>query len=347
MLHPPRGSRLARAGHWLVAIGVLTLLFGLLLAPAAHAPSSRVRAASNGGGGGGGAGATVNVTLNTTDAPAFVPNGLSAPAGDRLSLHLVNHGTYDHTFTLATNGSVVLPRTLSPGALYRYFQTNGSWLNVSLPPGASRFANVSIPAAAAGESFEFVSVVPYQFQAGMSGFLNVTAAPAGPGTVLGTNATTGLSFVPNLLGVQPTHYPVAIDVLVTNVGSLPHTFTIESQPNVTLSPTSFYATFHTAPPAANVSIPNPGSAVWANFTLSKPGVYEFICEVAGHFANGMDGYLYVGIPVPAVAAPSTSLVSPELLEGGGALLGLGVVLVVAATLTGRFPSRGGARGASH
>jgi uncharacterized cupredoxin-like copper-binding protein len=328
-------------------LGVLGLLLGFLLAPAAHAPSARVQTDSNGGGGGGGGGATVNLTVNATDAPSFVPNGLSAPAGDRVALHLVNHGAFNHTFTLSTNGSVVLPRTLSPAALYRYFQKNGSLVNISLPAGASRFANVTIPASDAGGSFEFVSVVPYQFQAGMLGFLNVTGAPAGPGTVLGTNATAAFSFVPNLLGVMPSHYPVAVDVLVANVGSLPHTFTIESQPNVTLSPTSFYATFATAPPAANVSIANPGTSVWANFTLSKPGVYEFICEVAGHFANGMDGFLYVGLPVPAVSTPSTAIVAPELLAGGAALLGIGVVLVVAATLLGRFSSKGSAAPPPH
>jgi uncharacterized cupredoxin-like copper-binding protein len=333
-------SAVARVAGWLVAGGVVALLLGLLVAPAGHIPSSRVHAAATGGGPGGG-GATINVTVNATDAPAFVPNGFSAPAGDRVALRLVNQGGIDHTFTVASNGSAVLPRTLSPAQLYHYFQKNISWVNVSLPPGSTRWVNLSVPATAAGSSFEFVSVIPYQFQAGMFGFFNVTGAPAGPGTTLETNATTGLSFVPSLLGVQPTHYPVAVDVLVTNVGALPHTFTIESQPNVTLSPTSFYATFKAAPPAANVSVPNPGSTAWANFTLTKPGVYEFICEVLGHFSNGMFGFLYVGVPVPAIAVPSTEIVAPILLEGGGALLGLGVVLVIAATLTGRFPARAG------
>ncbi|MCI4344420.1 MAG: hypothetical protein L3J87_02185, partial [Thermoplasmata archaeon] len=165
MSHSPRASRLACAGHGLVAIGVVTLILGLLLAPAAHAPNARVHTESTGGGGGGGAGGTVNLTVNATDAPAFVPNGLSAPAGDRVAFHLVNQGAYNHTFTLSTNGSVILPRSLSPAALDRYFQKNGSWLNLSLPPGASRFANVTLPATAAGLAFEFVSLVPYQFQA--------------------------------------------------------------------------------------------------------------------------------------------------------------------------------------
>jgi uncharacterized cupredoxin-like copper-binding protein len=334
-----RPSRVARAGRGFVAAGVLVVLLGLLVAPAGHLPTSRVHPASTGGGPGGG-GATINVTVNATDVPAFVPSGFSAPAGDRVALRLVNQGGYDHTFTLVSNGSTVLPRTLTPSQLFHYFQRNVSWVNLSLPAGSTRFVNLSVPAADAGLSFEFVSVIPYQFQAGMLGFLNVTGAPTGPGVLLGTNATTGLSFVPSLLGVQPTHYPVAIDVAVTNVGTLPHTFTIESQANVTLSPTSFYATFKTAPPAANVSLPNPGSTVWANFTVAKPGVYEFICEVAGHFANGMFGFLYVGVPVPVIATPSTEIVAPALLEGGGALLGVGVVLVIAATLTGRFPPRG-------
>ncbi|MCI4350537.1 MAG: hypothetical protein L3K15_03375 [Thermoplasmata archaeon] len=319
-------------------MGVVAVLLGLLMAPVSPAGNSRVRTASTGGGPGGG-GNQVNVTLNATDAPSFMPHGFAAPAGDRVALRLVNHGGYDHTFTLVSNGTTVLPRTLSPTQLYRYFQNNVSWVNISLPPAATRWVNLTVPASDAGGSYEFVSVIPYQFQAGMFGFFNVTGAPTGPGVVLQTNATTGLSFVPNLLGVQPAHYPVAVDVLVTNVGSLPHTFTIESQPNVTLSSTSFYATFKTAPPAANVSVPNPGSVAWANFSVPRAGVYEFICEVAGHFANGMFGFLYIGVPVPVISAPSSAIVAPVLLEGGGAVLGLGVLLVIAATLTGRFPER--------
>jgi uncharacterized cupredoxin-like copper-binding protein len=280
---------------------------------------------------------TVNLTVNLTDQPAFAPRYLSAPAGAAISIHLANVGNFTHTFTLAKSPGVVLSPTWSPAQVDQFFQKNGSLANVSLAPGAAGWANVSFNSSAGLSSFEFVSVVPYQFQAGMYGFLNLTSV--GPGLQLSENTTDGLQFVPNVLTATPAHYPATVDVLVTNQGSFAHTFTMAAQSNVTLSPGNFTQYFQQHAPLVSANVPaGGGSTVWANFTVTGPGVFQYICEIPGHFASGMDGFLYVGFsPPPPAPAPSTAIVEGWVLAGSLALLGIGVALAAVASFTGRFP----------
>lgn len=279
--------------------------------------------------------AQLNVSL--TDAPAFVPRYLSVPAGSNVSVHLSNSGNFTHTFTLSATPNARMSPTLTPSGVYQFFRANGTLANVSLAPGAVGWANFSISASAGLSSFEFASVVPYQFQAGMWGELNVTSV--GPGLLLDENTTDGLQFVPNVLSASPGHYPIVIDVLVTNQGSFGHTFTLAPQSNVTLSPANFTQYFQQHAPLVSSTVPSGGGAtVWANFTVTGPGVYQYICEVAGHFADGMYGLLYVGVPVPTPPPPpSTAIVESWVLVGTAALFGIGVLLAVVAGFTGRFP----------
>jgi uncharacterized cupredoxin-like copper-binding protein len=289
----------------------------------------------------------VSLALNLTDAPAFAPRYLSAPAGSSVSIHLENVGNYTHTFTLSAKPGVTLSPALTPSGVYRFFQTNGSLANVSLAPGTSGYANVSFNASEGLASFEFVSVVPYQFQAGMSGFLNLTST--GPGLQLSENTSDALAFVPNALSASPAHYPAVVDVLVTNLGSFGHTFTLAPQTNVSLSPANFTTYFQQHPPLVSVNVPSgAGLTVWANFTVTAPGVYQYICEIPGHFASGMYGFLYVGVPVPAVAPPpSTAIVEGWVLVGSAVLLGIGVGVALIASFTGRFPRAPGGPHGGH
>ncbi len=280
-----------------------------------------------------------NVTVNLTDNPSFAPQFLAVPAGDSISVHLVNVGSYSHTFTLSKTSGARLSASLSPTGVYAFFDANGTLANVSLSAGEQGWANLTFTTSEGFDSFEFASVVPYQFQSGMWGFLNVTSEV--PGLALSENTTDSLSFVPNVLSASTSHYPVVIAVLVTNEGSFGHTFTLASQSNVTLSPTNFTTYFASHPPLVNSNVPaTPGGTAWANFTVAAPGVYQYICEVSGHFANGMYGLLYVGVPVPTLPpAPSTAIVEGWVLAGSAVLLGIGVVLTASAALFGRFPTR--------
>jgi len=283
--------------------------------------------------------AVKDVTVNLTDQPSFDPQFITIPAGSSVALHLVDVGQIAHTFTLSKTPNVRIPSGLTPAQLDSFFAKNGTLANVSLGPGGQGWANLTFNASEGFDSFEFASVVPYQFQAGMWGLLNLSSTA--PGLELSENTTNAPGFLPDVLGASPAHYPIVIAVLVTNQGSLGHTFTLAPQSNVTLSPTNYSDYFAAHAPLVSVNVPAlTGGSVWANFTISAPGVYEYICEISGHFAAGMYGFLYAGVPVPPPPpTPSTALVDSWVLVGSAVLIGIGVLFVAVAALAGRFPPR--------
>lgn len=339
---PARRSRLRRLSQIFLLAGLCVLVtssaWGAGL-PSRDPTSTGARPLGSTGGPGGGSAGLENLTVNLTDAPAFDPRNLVAVAGEQVDFLLNNTGAFNHSFTISAAAGVILPLNTTPAQLDQFLAVNGTLVNVTLPGNSTRQLNYTVPAGDAGDSFEFVSAVPYQFQAGMFGFFNVTSGKAGPAVELNETTLDSLAFAPDVLNASSiTSYPAALDVLVTNLGGDSHTFTLEAQSNNTLDPSSFTTYFASHPPAVNVVVPGgSGSTVWANFTIASPGAYEYICEVSGHFVNGMFGWLYVGEPVPSVAAaPSSAIVQPALLAGAGVLLGIGVLLALAATFTGRF-----------
>lgn len=323
-----------RALPWLVA-GLLLLALGL---PAAAAVGSLPAAPAIGYGHP--ESGNTSALVNMTDTPRFLPSSLAANASATLSVRLHNVGTYAHTFTLSKVPNLVLNRSWTPIELDGFFNANGSLANVSVSPGGFAWANVTFNASTGADSFEFVSVVPYQFQAGMWGFVNVTAT--GPGLMLTENTTDSLSFVPNVLSVSTSHFPQILDVLVTNTGSFGHTFTVSPLANYTLSVGNYTQTLTTNAPLINAPVPSgAGASVWANFTVRGSGIYQYICTVTGHFANGMYGFLYVDVTPPAPpVVPSTAIVDSWVLIGSAVLLGAGVLIGVLASLAGRLPPRG-------
>jgi len=157
------------------------------------------------------------------------------------------------------------------------------------------------------------------------------------------NTTDGLMFVPNVLEINTSTYPVSVSVRITNLGNLAHTWTIASQPNVTLLPSNFTQYFSKNPPLATPPIPGgAGSVAWANFTIGAQGVYQYICTIPGHFSlpSGMFGFLYVDVtpPIPA-APPSTAIIHVGILYASGSILAVGVVIAAMAGITGRFPPK--------
>ena len=335
MEKPPRGgSRLRpwrRGLPWFVAAILLATIGAPSVAALGSIPSTPLIGYAHPAAG------NATLLVNMTDQPAFAPRYLSASAGENVSVQLENLGSFTHTFTLAATPGAFLGSNLTPAGVYAFFAANGTLANVSVAPGASGWANFTLNASLGLASFEFASVVPFQFQAGMWGLLNVTTT--GPGLVMSENTTDALRFIPNELAAFPAHYPLVLNVLVTNQGSFGHTFTLASQSNVTLSPANFTAYFSAHAPVVDAVVPSGGgSTVWANFTIAGPGVYEYICTVPGHFANGMYGYLYIGVAVPTPPPPpSTAIVASWVLVGSGILLGIGVLVAVVASYTGRFP----------
>ena len=337
-----RSSRRAlRPAAWLVA----GLVLATLAAPASAAAAHIVRFDS---GIGYARAETANVTysVNLTDAPAFVPRFLSVPAGGNISIHFHNVGSYSHSFTLSSLANATLNSSWTPTQLDANFTAHAPLANTTFAAGASGWVNLTFTAREATDSFEFASIVPYQFQAGMWGWLNVTSNTAP--LLLDENTTSSggsVAFAPNVLAVSTTTYPVTLDVKVTNQGNFEHTFTVARQTNVTVPP-SFGTYFATFPPLGNATVnASAGAFSWANFSVPAPGKYMYICEVSGHYASGMYGFLYVGVaPPPVPPAPSTAIVETWILIGSAVLLGIGGLLALTAAFSGRFPRQPGTHG---
>lgn len=130
---------------------------------------------------------------------------------------------------------------------------------------------------------------------------------------------------------------VTIDI--TNLGSTPHTFTLSSLVNYTLPSsgntnlTSFIASH---PPYYSINIPGtPGTDV-ATAVFTAPttiGSYQFFCLEPGHFAEGMTGFLGVGVSVgPPAAPPGIGL--PVFIIAG-VIVGLVIMAIVLGFVIGR------------
>jgi uncharacterized cupredoxin-like copper-binding protein len=329
-----RGVRWAKA---LAVVALLTLAIGIpLAAPLAHAAAAgravgyaHYLPSVTGGNG--------TFAVNLSDAPAFSPASLTgAKVGQNISIELTNVGSFNHTFTLSKVPDVTINQSFDPGMLYAWFAANGSLANVSLGPGQTGWANFTIPANSTGGSYEFVSLVPYQFQAGMHGELLVSSGA--PAASLSDDAEQSLTFLPNALQVNATKYPITVAIAVTDVGPLAHTWTLSPFPNFVLSSANFTAFFAAHAPLISLTVTTPGQVANGTFTISAPGVYEYICEEPGHFSNGMFGYLYVGVTPPAPpATPSTAIVQEGILAGAGTLLVIAVLVAWSSNYLGRFP----------
>lgn len=326
---------LRRALPWFVA-GIL--LAGIGLPGTAFAMSVLPAGPLVGAGHSLPAGGTERVRVVMSDAPAYSPASITANVSSNLSVEVVNSGSIAHTFTVSPIANYAIPKNWTPGQLDRFYSIEGALANVNVSAGQEAWANISLNSSILPGAYEIYSLIPYQFQAGMSGTILVQG---GPGELLSENTTDSLSFVPNVLSVSPSTYPVTLDVLVTNLGNDGHTFTMSPLSNVTLLPSNFTQFFQQHSPLTNSPVPSgAGSTVWANFTVYAPGVYQYICTITGHFANGMTGELYVGVPVPpAPPPPSTAIIQGWILVGVATLLGVGVAIVVIASFTGRVPPR--------
>ncbi len=287
------------------------------------------------------AAAPVNVTVSTNDSPAFAPSTIAVLSGENLSITLVNHGSYAHTFTLSSNGSYVLPKNWTPQQLDAFFQAQPPLLNVSMPANSSSVVNLTVNASMAGGHFEYVSVVPYQFQAGMAGFLNVTP-PVQQHLEFYVNASDTFRFLPSQLNASASlQYPISVTVELglASGSAFSHTFTLSPLPNYNLSSANYTTFFSQHAPLVSIDAPaTSGPFTNGTFVIDGPGYYEYICEITGHFADGMFGFLYVGVPLPALpTAPSTAIVDEWLLIGGAVVLGIGAILAAVVAFVGRFP----------
>jgi len=123
--------------------------------------------------------------------------------------------------------------------------------------------------------------------------------PTAAGGVEWLNVTVSdsLAFgVPPPSEVQPGDL---VHVVVTQLGSVDHTFTLSSVAGYQFPSTASAGTltsfFQSHPPLVNINISaGVGNRAYGNFTAPPYGEYEFVCLKPGHFQAGMSGILGSG-----------------------------------------------------
>lgn len=130
---------------------------------------------------------------------------------------------------------------------------------------------------------------------------------------------------------------VTIDI--TNLGDVPHTFTLSSLDNYTLpysgntNLTSQFLVQHPAYYNGNIT-GSTGALTVVQFTApSLDGSYQFFCTQTGHFASGMEGFLGVGISVGPPQAPPGIGVDVFIISG--TIVGLVILAIVLGFVVGR------------
>ncbi|MGA8542416.1 MAG: sulfocyanin-like copper-binding protein [Thermoplasmata archaeon] len=181
----------------------------------------------------------------------------------------------------------------------------------------------------------------------------VSTAPAraasaiqnGSSGTVSVTAESGFAFNPNGVGNVPTN--ASITVTFTDNDAVDHTFTIIGVQGWVIpsgiagsafdklvwgkSPS---ALFNANATASGTS----GDQVIASFTSpAKSGWYEFVCTEAGHFQNGMYGFIAFGIPVPGNLTVSTASTDPGIAVFiiVGTIVGLVVIALVLGFVVGR------------
>lgn len=140
-------------------------------------------------------------------------------------------------------------------------------------------------------------------------------------------------------GYQPdtfSNVPLSANVTVTftDETELQHSFNISSREGFEIprnwSAAQLNQLFSEYPPLYAATVYTEGDVSVGNFTSpATPGWYEFICNVTGHFTEGMYGFIAFGESLPS------NLTLPNLSSSGGPsigsalIAGIGVVLIVA------------------
>jgi len=153
-------------------------------------------------------------------------------------------------------------------------------------------------------------------QNGSSGLLSA----AGHGSIT-VAAVPNYGFQPNTFTNLPLNATIA--VTFTDDDVLPHAFNISSREGFEI-PTDYTTAqlnqlFAKYPPLYAASVASEGDVSVGNFTSpSTPGWYEFVCNVTGHFEEGMYGFVAFGEGLPS------NLTLPHNSGAGGGEGGQGV-----------------------
>jgi uncharacterized cupredoxin-like copper-binding protein/mono/diheme cytochrome c family protein len=239
-------------------VGKITATEGLALPATSGGGESGATPEASGGGSEAAAPAEVEIDLEDIK---FDPNQVSIPAGQDVTVHLVNKGSLPHNFSIPSEG-----------------------VSQDVAPGATETITLNL---AAGE-YDFDCNVPGHKEAGMVGKITATeGTPAGGG-----ESAAGSTPEPNAQAAAPSG-PIEIDladikfepneviipadqdvaVTLKNTGALPHTFTVPGQ-------------------KIDYKL---AAGETQDITINLPaGNYQFECTEVGHKEAGMVGTLTVG-----------------------------------------------------
>lgn len=170
-------------------------------------------------------------------------------------------------------------------------------------------------------------------------FLVVAPAPASAGPinleVFMELRDPEMRFTPDLIVTQPG---ANVTLQLTNVGELPHTFTLYGNVNVPLPlETEEGLVAYYQAQSGNLIIDvrvDPGEERTVNFTAPETvGAYAYACMIPGHARAGMIGTMVVGV----VAAPQEEPGGPEGVALRAYWIGLlGIFGMVIVILVGYF-----------
>ncbi len=180
---------------------------------------------------------------------------------------------------------------------------------------------------------------------GLAGtWLAVAPARAAP---IDVNASTSLAvttaspykFVQNAIEQVPSNS--TINVTVTDVDTLAHTFSILNREGVVI-PTStgtgaLNQLFATYGALVSVNVTGSGDVVTQSFHSPAPGWYEFVCLETGHFQQGMYGFIAFGENLPSNLTVTTPSTGPGIAVFiiSGTIVTLVVIAIVLGFVVGR------------
>ena len=129
-----------------------------------------------------------------------------------------------------------------------------------------------------------------------------------------------------------------VHLVVTNLGSDAHTFTLSSVAGYVFAPTAatsdLLAFFALHPPLVNLTIGGGvGNVITTNFTAPPYGEYEYVCLEPGHFSAGMSGILGSGEPGTTTSV-DTGPGAPVFIISG-TIVGLVIVALVLGFVVGK------------
>jgi len=167
---------------------------------------------------------------------------------------------------------------------------------------------------------------------------SIVRTAAGMTIQMTVGANGAFAFAPSDISNVPPGENVTIQF--SNLGAIPHTFTLSTLVNYTLpyeGNTNLTSTFLVQhPPSVNVLIPGTQGSDVATAVFTAPtaiGSYQFFCAEPGHFASGMEGFLGVGISVgPPAAPPGIGL--PVFIISG-TIVGLVILAIVLGFVVGK------------